>query len=109
MTCPTEGDGFIHTLRVIHAIRVWTILAGKWSQSIKSPGYDIKPSNGEALALEIWEMGSTPSLPLLSGSLRLGVVAPDRVLSKSQIEQTMCANKWLMLYCDCYIEILETI
>ena len=28
--------------------------------------------------LELWGMQSTPSLPLLSGPLRLGVVAPDK-------------------------------
>ena len=31
-------------------------------------------------------MRSTPSLPLPPGSLRPGVVAPDRVLSMGQIE-----------------------
>ena len=31
-------------------------------------------------------MWSTPSLPLLPGSLSSGVVAPDRVLSIGQIE-----------------------
>ena len=45
-------------------------------------------------------MWSAPSLPLLPGPLWLGVVAPDRVLSMGQIEQTLCANKWLMLNCD---------
>ena len=39
--------------------------------------------------LEIWRMLSTPSLPLLSGSLWPGVVAPDRVLSMGQKEQTL--------------------
>ena len=56
----------------------------------KCPGYDIKPSDGEAPALEIWGMWSTPLLPLLPGSLWLGVIAPDRVLSMAQIEQTVC-------------------
>ena len=50
------------------------------------PGYDIKQSNGEAPALEIWGMWSTPSLPLLPGPLWLGVIAPDRILSMGQIE-----------------------
>ena len=35
----------------------------------KCPGYDIKSSDDEAPALEIWGMGSTYSLPLLSGLL----------------------------------------
>ena len=38
--------------------------------------------------LELWGMQNTPSLPLLPGSLRPGVVAPDRVLSMGQIELT---------------------
>ena len=33
------------------------------------PGYDIKPSDGEAPALKIWEMWSTPSLPLIPSPL----------------------------------------
>ena len=36
--------------------------------------------------LELWEMWSTPSLPLLPGPLCLGVVALDSVLSIGQIE-----------------------
>ena len=51
------------------------------------PSYDTKQSDGEVLGiLEHWKMRSTPSLPLLPGPLRLGVVAPDRVLSMRQIE-----------------------
>ena len=36
--------------------------------------------------LELWEMQSTPTLPLLPGLLYPGVKAPDRVLSMGQIE-----------------------
>ena len=36
--------------------------------------------------LELWEMQSSLSLPSLPGSLWLGVVAPDRVLTMGQIE-----------------------
>ena len=36
--------------------------------------------------LELWGIRSTPSLPLLPGPLRPGVVVPDRVLSMGQIE-----------------------
>ena len=39
---------------------------------------DIKLSDGKAPALDIWEMWSTPSLLLISGSLWTGVVEPDR-------------------------------
>ena len=35
---------------------------------------------------EIWGMQSTPPLQSFPGSLWPGVVAPDRVLSKGQIE-----------------------
>ena len=35
-------------------------------------------------------MSSTLLLPLLQGPLSPGVVAPDRVLSMGQIEQTVC-------------------
>ena len=36
--------------------------------------------------LELWGMQSTPSLPLLSGLLCPGAVAPDMVLSIGKIE-----------------------
>ena len=36
--------------------------------------------------LELWGMWSTPSLSLLPGSLRPGVVASDRILPMGQIE-----------------------
>ena len=42
------------------------------------PGYDIKPSNGEASVLEFWGTWSTILLLLLPGSVWPGVVAPDR-------------------------------
>ena len=55
--------------------------------SESTAGYDTKQSDGEGLVmLELWGMQSVPSLPLLTGLLWLGVVAPDRVLSVGQIE-----------------------
>ena len=43
------------------------------------PGYDTKQSDGEdPVMLEFGGMRSTLSLPLLPGSLRPEVVAPDR-------------------------------
>ena len=45
--------------------------------------------------LELWEIRSTPSLPLLPGPLWPGVVAPDRVPSMGQI----VLNCVLMLNC----------
>ena len=51
------------------------------------PVYDTKQSDGEVpVMLELWGMRSTPSLPSLSGSLWLVVVAPEMVLSMGQIE-----------------------
>ena len=50
--------------------------------------YDTKQSDGEApVMLELWGMRSTTSLPSLPGPLWSGVVAPDKDLSMSQIEQ----------------------
>ena len=51
------------------------------------PGYDTKQSDGEApVTQELWGMLSTPILPSLPGPLWPGVVAPDRTLSRGQIE-----------------------
>ena len=50
------------------------------------PGYDIEPSNGEPPVLDLWEIRSTPSLPLLPGPLWPGVVVTDRDLYMGQIE-----------------------
>ena len=58
------------------------------------PGYDTKQSDGEVpVMLELWGMWSTLLVPLLTGSLWYGVVAPDRILSMGQIE----LNSLLML------------
>ena len=47
----------------------------------------IKQSDGEVPVLvELWGIGSTPSLPLLQDPLWPGVVALDRTLSMGQIE-----------------------
>ena len=55
---------------------------------IEYPDYDIKKSGGKVPGMpELWGMQSTPSLPSLPSSLGLGVVAPDRFLSKGQIEE----------------------
>ena len=49
--------------------------------------YGTKQSDGEVpVMLELWEMRSTPSLPLLTVPLWPGVVAPDRVLYMGQIK-----------------------
>ena len=47
----------------------------------KCPGYDTKQSDSEfPVMLELWGMQRTPSLPLLTGPLWPGMVAPDRGL-----------------------------
>ena len=53
------------------------------------PKYDIKQSDGEAPALELWGRRSTPSLSLLPRPLLPGLVAPDRVLPMGQILQAI--------------------
>ena len=50
------------------------------------PGYDIKPSEGEAPALEIRGMRNTSSLPSPPDPLWPVVLAPDRIQSMGQIE-----------------------
>ena len=46
------------------------------------PRYDTKESDGEVpVILGLKRMWSTPSMPLLPGPLKPGMVAPDRTLS----------------------------
>ena len=53
-------------------------------------GYDTKQSHGEVpVLLELWGLRSTLSLPSLPGRLWLRAAAPDRVLSRGQIEKTV--------------------
>ena len=52
----------------------------------------ITKSDGEAPFLEIEEMWSIPSLKLVQCLLWLGVVAPDKVLSMGQIEQSSSSS-----------------
>ena len=55
--------------------------------TINNGWYAIKQFDGKAsVMLELWGMQSTPLLPSPPGPLWPGVVAPDRVLSMSQIE-----------------------
>ena len=49
------------------------------------PGYNIKQSDGEVpVMLELSGMPNTPSLPLLPGTLRPGMVTIDRAFSMGQ-------------------------
>ena len=58
-------------------------------------------------------MWSTPSLPLLPGLLWPGVLAPDKVLSMAQTEQTVQINDWykivtvLLQYLKPFISVQE--
>ena len=68
--CPVSWGCRIHWLHLSRGVR---------PPLNKCPGYDTKQSDGEVPAmLELWGMRSTPSLPLLPGPLRPGVVAPDK-------------------------------
>ena len=53
---------------------------------LRSPGYDIKPSDGEVPVLECWRIWSTPLLPLFPGPFWLRLVAANRLLSMGQTE-----------------------
>ena len=75
--CPVGWDSRIYRLLLCRGVRLPN----------ERPAYESKQSDGEVLVmLEIWGMRSTPSLPSLPVPLRPRVVAPDRVLSKGQIE-----------------------
>ena len=51
------------------------------------PGYDTKQNDGEVpVMVEFYGMRATPSWPSLPGQLWPRVLAPDRILSMSQIE-----------------------
>ena len=52
----------------------------------KCPVYDIKPSDGEVLALELWGICDALLLQLLLSPLWPRVVASDRFLSVGQIQ-----------------------
>ena len=69
------------------ALSVWAVTVSmQWSKTPTNvyPRYDIKPSDGEDPAFEIWGSGVT-SLPLLHGQLWPREVGSDRVLSMGQI------------------------
>ena len=73
-SCPVSWSSRIHQQFLCSGVRP----SPQWVSWI----YDIKQSDGEIpVMLELWGMWSTPSLPLLPGSLWPGMVAPDRALS----------------------------
>ena len=76
--CPVSWGCGIHWLLFCRGVR---------PTPNECPGYDTKLSDGEVpVMLELWGMWSILSFPLLPGRLWPGVVAPDRVLFRGQIE-----------------------
>ena len=68
LLCPVGWGCRIHRLHLCKEVR----------PTNEFPAYDTKQSDGKVpLILELWGIQSTPSLPLLPGPLRPGVVAPD--------------------------------
>ena len=84
----TSGENHPETSQVAVAVEYTDCISAEGKDSpIEFPDYDTKQSNGKApVTLELWEMQSTLSLPLLPGSLWPGMVSPDWVLSMGQIE-----------------------
>ena len=74
---PVGWSNRIHRLHPCRGVR---------SPLNECPEYNTNTSDGEALALEIYGIWSTPLWALLPGQLLPKVVAPDRVLSTGQIE-----------------------
>ena len=76
----------IFCLRFAHlagAVEYTNCFSAEWQDPPPNeyPGYDTKQSDSEVPGmLELWGMQRTPSLPLLPGPLRPGMVAPDRTL-----------------------------
>ena len=78
MLYPAQAEGLVNrimpffqlkTSQVSWGCRIHQLQSGKIPAPNECPGYDIKTSYGKAPALEIWGMGSTPSMPLLPGPL----------------------------------------
>ena len=91
--CPVGWDSRIHRQHLNRVVRFPT----------PASVHDITLKN--LIALEIWGMKSTHSLPLLSGPLWFGVVVSDRVLSMSQIESLDWSN-WMHTNDWCLIKLL---
>ena len=59
---------------------------GKTLTFNERPWYNNKLSDGETSLQELWEIWSTPSLPLVPGLLWSRVVVPDRILYMTERE-----------------------
>ena len=62
--------------------------------SNKCPGYNIKPADGEAPALELWGIWSTRSLPLVPGPLLAGLVASNPIYLTPLLGQDMTQGQF---------------
>ena len=77
----------LHSQLRLQKILITSLQRGKTFSPNVYPWYDTKQSDDEVpVMLELWGMQTIPSLWLLPGPLRPGVVAPDKVLSMDQIE-----------------------
>ena len=56
---------------------------------------------------ELWGIRSTPSLPLLPGSLWPGMVAPDRALSEGVLVDRGCPRGVMVKAMNCGIVVRE--
>ena len=81
------------TIRLFSVISRTLVGGGSYPSAEKQSVYSTAPANWASR-----RMWSPPSLLLVSGSLWPGVVAPDKVQSIHQIEQTVCAIN--VLYFD---------
>ena len=90
----------IHTCPVGWGCRIYQLLfCREVRPTNECPGYDTKQSDAEVpVLLELWGMRCTPSLTLLAGQLRPGVVALDRALSMGQIELNCGFDSSLILH-----------
>ena len=87
-----QASYYVHfqtkTLKVDRGYRMYRphFCTGVRHHPNECPGYDIKPYDGEAPALEIWEIQNTHLVSLIPGSLWPEVVAPDKFLSMRWID-----------------------
>ena len=78
---------FIVIAQLAGALEYTGYISAKSTSSNEYPGFDTKWSDREApVILELSEMQSNLSFPLLPGRLWSAVVAPDRVVFMRQIE-----------------------
>ena len=79
ITLPNYKHAYIHTYAKPSRLHL-----GRGKTSTQQ--YDMKQFDGVAPVLELWGIWSNPSLPLLPGLIRSGVVELEKVQSMGQIE-----------------------